>query len=521
MISILFQCSMSDIIMINPATGEKLGVKKTMSPEQVLDAYKKAKQKAKSFNKTSIRERINEVKKIKRYIHRNIESLVEDFSKDGGKTKSEALISEIYPVLDCINYYEKKAEEILADKKVKTSLALLGRKFYVFYEPLGTVLVIAPWNYPSTLSLIPIITAVVSGNTVIYKPAEEATYSGMLIEKIFKDSGFESDVVTTVFGKSKDIGDALIDGKPDKIMLTGSTHTGKIIMEKASKYLISVELELGGNDPMIVFNDANIERAANAAVWGGLLNSGQTCVSIERVYVQDKVYDDFVNNVVNKVKKVKQGWDPNGDVDIGSISTESQMKIIEHHVNGAVKKGAKILVGGKRKGKTMFFEPTVVVNLDHRMEIMQEETFGPIICIMKFKDKDEAIKLANDTIYGLNASVWSNDKTKAVSTARGIMAGGIAINNVCTASANFAAPFGGAKQSGIGRYHGSYGLYAFSNIKTINIEKDKKDKEVNWYPFRHEKYKRFLITFKSLFSDKKLDKIKGLPAMIKLLRSEK
>lgn len=512
---------MSNIVMVNPATGEKLGVKKAMSSDQVLDAYKKAKQKAKSFNKTSIRERINEIKKIKKYIHRNIESLVEGFSKDGGKTKSEALISEIFPVLDCINYYEKNAEVILADKKVKTPLALMGRKFYVFYEPLGTVLVIAPWNYPSTLSMIPIITAVVAGNTVIYKPAEEATYSGIIIEKIFKESGFESDVVTTVFGKSSEIGDTLIDGKPDKIMLTGSTHTGKIIMEKASNYLIPVELELGGKDPMIVFNDANIERAANAAVWGSLLNSGQTCVSIERIYVQEKIYDDFVNRVVKKVKKVKQGWDPNGDVDIGSISTESQMKTIEKQLNAAVKKGAKILVGGKRKGKTMFFEPTVLINLDQKMEIMQEETFGPIICIMKFKDKDEAIRLANDSIYGLNASVWSSNKTKALSTARGIMTGGVAINNVCTASANFAAPFGGAKQSGIGRYHGPYGLHAFSNIKTINIEKDKKDKEVNWYPFRNEKYNRFLNIFKSLFSDKKLDKIKGLPAMIKLLRSEK
>jgi len=510
---------MSEILMINPATGKKIGTKKTMTEKQVLDAYKKACQKSFSFRKTSISQRVNEISKIKRYIVENMEYIVEELSKDLGKTKSEALLMEVFPVLDCIKYYEKNAENILRNKKIKTPIALMGKKSFVFYEPLGTVLIISPWNFPFNLSLIPIISAVLAGNTVVYKPAEDATYSATIIEKILKESGFEEDVVTFIYGKSSEIGDALIEGRPNKIFLTGSTATGKIIMEKAAKYLIPVELELGGKDPMIVFDDANITRAANAATWGSLLNCGQACIALERIYVQEKVYDDFVKKVVANVKKVKQGWDTKGDVDIGSITGSNQIKIIKDQIKDAKAKGAKILIGGNVKD--MFFEPTVLVNVDHSMKIMREETFGPVISIMKFKTEEEAINLANDSSYGLNASVWTADKEKALRVSGEIVTGGVAINNALTSSANFALPFGGAKQSGIGRYHGPYGLHAFSNIKAVMYEKGSKDQDIQWYPFRKDKYKRFLATFKSLFSEKTMDKIKGLPNMIKLLRSEK
>ena len=510
---------MSEILMINPATGKKIGTKKTMTEKQVLDAYKKACQKSFSFRKTSISQRVNEISKIKRYIVENMEYIVEELSKDLGKTKSEALLMEVFPVLDCIKYYEKNAENILRNKKIKTPIALMGKKSFVFYEPLGTVLIISPWNFPFTLSLIPIISAVLAGNTVVYKPAEDATYSATIIEKILKESGFEEDVVTFIYGKSSEIGDALIEGRPNKIFLTGSTATGKIIMEKAAKYLIPVELELGGKDPMIVFDDANITRAANAATWGSLLNCGQACIALERIYVQEKVYDDFVKKVVANVKKVKQGWDTKGDVDIGSITGSNQIKIIKDQIKDAKAKGAKILIGGNVKD--MFFEPTVLVNVDHSMKIMREETFGPVISIMKFKTEEEAINLANDSSYGLNASVWTADKEKALRVSGEIVTGGVAINNALTSSANFALPFGGAKQSGIGRYHGPYGLHAFSNIKAVMYEKGSKDQDIQWYPFRKDKYQRFLATFKSLFSEKISEKIKGLPNMIKLLRSEK
>jgi len=511
---------MSKIVMVNPATGEELGVKITWSGKHILDAYEKAREKSLTFRKTTIEQRIVEIRKIKRYIVDHMESLVEGLSADLGKTKSEALLIEIFPVLDCITYYEKNAPSILADEKIKTPIALMGKKSYVFYEPFGTVLIIAPWNAPFTLSLIPIISAVLAGNTVICKPSEIATYSGMLIEKIFKESGFEPGVVTFVYGKGSEIGDMLIEGKPDKIFFTGSTATGKIIMEKAAKHLIPVELELGGKDPMIVFEDAYIERAVNAAVWGSLFNCGQVCVALERIYVQESVYDEFVKKVVENVKNIKQGWDTKGEFDIGCLASEDQVKIVEDHISDAVQKGAAILTGGKRKGKTLFFEPTVIVNVDHSMKIMREETFGPVVSIMKFTDEEEVVRLANDSMYGLNASVWTKDKEKALRVSRAIITGGVSVNNALMVQANFNLPYGGVKQSGFGRYHGPYGLRTFSNIKAVIIDKGKKPKDINWYPFRADKYQRFLTTFQSLFSEKITAKLKGLPSMLRLMRSK-
>lgn len=449
-----------------------------------------------------------------------MESLVEGLSADLGKTKSEALLMEIFPVLDCIKYYEKNACSILADEKIKTPIALMGKKSYVFYESFGIVLIIAPWNAPFTLSLIPIISAVLAGNTVIYKPSEIAAYSGMLIEKIFKESGFEPGIVSIIYGKGSEIGDTLIEGKPDKIFFTGSTTTGKIIMKKAAKHLIPVELELGGKDPMIVFDDAHIERAVHAAVWGSLFNCGQVCVSVERIYVQEPVYDAFVKKIVENVKNIKQGWDTKGEFDIGCLASEDQVKIVEDHISDAVQQGATILIGGRRKGKTLFFEPTVIVNVNHSMKIMTEETFGPIVSIMKFTDEEEAVRLANDSRYGLNASVWTKNHEKAMRVSRAINTGGVSVNNALMVQANFNLPYGGVKQSGFGRYHGPYGLYTFSNIKAVIIEKGKKPKEINWYPFREDKYQRFLATFQSLFSERLIAKLKGLPSMMKLMRSK-
>jgi len=511
---------MSEIVMVNPATGEELGVKKTWSEAHILDAYEKAREKSLVFRTTTIDQRINEIRKIKHYIVDHMESLVEGLSADLGKTKSEALLMEIFPVLDCITYYEKNAASMLADETIKTPLALRGKKSYVFYEPLGTILIIAPWNAPFTLSLIPIISAVLAGNTVIYKPSEIATYSGMLIEKVLKESGVEPGLVTVVYGKGSEIGEKLIEGKPDKIFFTGSTATGKIIMEKAAKYVIPVELELGGKDPMIVFEDAFLERAVNAAVWGSLFNCGQVCVSVERLYVQESVYDEFVNRIVEHVKNVKQGWDTKGEFDIGCLASEDQVKIVQDHIADAVKKGAKILTGGKRKGKTLFFEPTVIVNVNHSMKIMKEETFGPVVSIMKFTTEEEVVRLANDSVYGLNASVWTKDKAKALRISRAVITGGVSVNNALMVQANFNLPYGGVKQSGFGRYHGPYGLHTFSNIKAVIIEKGTKPKEINWYPFRAEKYQRFLTTFQSLFSEKITGKLKGLPSMMRLMRSK-
>jgi acyl-CoA reductase-like NAD-dependent aldehyde dehydrogenase len=237
---------MSEIVMVNPATDEELGVKKTWSTQHILDAYEKAREKSLTFRKTTIKQRMEEIRKIKRYIVDHMDSLVEGLSADLGKTKSEALLMEIFPVLDCIKYYERNVTAILSDKKIKTPIALMGKKSFVFYEPLGTVLIIAPWNAPFTLSLIPIISAILTGNTVIYKPSEIATYSGMLIEKIFKESNVEPGIVTIAYGKGSEIGDALIEGNPIRSFLPGVQLQEKSLWKKQQNILFLLKWSLEG-----------------------------------------------------------------------------------------------------------------------------------------------------------------------------------------------------------------------------------------------------------------------------------
>ena len=309
-------------------------------------------------------------------------------------------------VCETMDWYAKNGAAVLAPQPVSPG-TMAHKKAWKRYEPMGVIGVISPWNYPFTLSMTPLITALFAGNTVVLKPSEVTPTVGLAIGRLFEDDIW-GDIVQVVTGGGA-TGEALVRSGVDKVVFTGSARTGKRVMAAAADTLTPVLLELGGKDPMIVLDDADVDRAAKGAVWGSLQNAGQTCMSVERVYVEEGVYDEFVDRVVTEVSAIRQD---DGGGDIGSMTFEPQVDIVERHLDDAVDKGAKVLTGGARGDRDgALVPPTVLVDVDHSMAIMRDETFGPVLPIMKVPDVEEAIRLANDSPYGLNSSVWTSDDT--------------------------------------------------------------------------------------------------------------
>jgi len=494
------------IDVVNPITLEKLYQIEETDQSSIDQKYRTAKTVQKEISKLSVEERVAEILKLRDYIIENREMLMTKVIQETGKSRVDAFTSELFEICDVIHVFSHKAKKVLKDKKVPTPIVLMGKKSKVIYQPLGVILIIPPWNYPLYQGLIPSILAFLAGNAVIVKPSEVTPLKGVF-EEIYEKSGFMKNAIQVVYG-SGETGKRLIDARPDKIHFTGSCATGKKIMAQAAQYLIPVDLELGGKDPSIVFDDVNLERTVNGVMWGGFTTAGQSCTSIERLYVQEGIYDDFVAMITEKTKKLrpsnsKRNIEDPEDCDVGCVTTEFQVKIIEDHIKDALEKGAKLLCGGSREGNTRHFLPTVLVDVNHTMKIMTEETFGPVIPIMKFKTEAEAIEYANDSPYGLSASVWSKDLKRCERVARAIVTGNVSINNHMLTEGNPHLPFGGVKDSGFGRYKGDAGLLTFSNSKSILVDKQSKLIEPHWYPFTATKYAMLTDIVTSFFSKSK------------------
>ncbi|WP_042349153.1 aldehyde dehydrogenase family protein [Bacillus massiliigorillae] len=481
----------------SPSTGEHIYTMNETDVTEVDSFVAKSKQAFQTWSRMDFSKRLSYFANLRNVILQELDQTTDVIAKDAGKVQMDALVADIMPVLDFLKFLESSAEAILRRQKVKTPIVFIGKKSYVEYMPRGIVLVISPWNYPFQLSMIPILSALVSGNTVIAKPSEITPYVGKYMEELFERAGFPEGVVQFAHG-GKELGGALVASKPDYIFFTGSVATGKIIAKQAAEHLIPVTLELGGKDPMIVCRDANIERAAKGAVWGAFTNSGQVCMSVERLYVDETIYEPFISAVKKEVAALTQG--ASKEHDVGSMTFHTQVQIVKNHVNDALVKGA-VLETGKNPTDwdedSMFLQPMVLSSITNDMKIVSEETFGPIMPIIPFKDEQEAIYLANKSEYGLNASVWSNDIQRANQIASQLVSGAVIINDVIISVANHHLPFGGAKQSGVGRYHGEQGLRMFCHEKAIMQDAGKKSNEIQWYPYngKFDDFKNMIEAF--------------------------
>jgi acyl-CoA reductase-like NAD-dependent aldehyde dehydrogenase len=452
----------------NPATGEQFGQVVMAGPEDIKRAISELREAFNSWSNKPVKERARILGKFQQLVIDEIDEISAVITRDTGKTRQDAL-SEVFMTMDLLGTYRRKAPGWLKPQRVSSGLYIF-KKCIIERKPYGVVLVIAPWNYPLYLALPPILSALLAGNTVILKPSEVTAASGILIEKLFQRIPELSPYIRVLHGDGS-VGVEIIRSAPDYIFVTGSTETGKKILQAAAQHLTPVACELGGKDAVIVLDDADVPAAARWSVWGACYNTGQSCISIERAYVMEKVFDEFVNHAVAFTQELKQGYsqDPHTQNHLGPITDPRQLKVIQAHIDDARVKGARVLIGGNSTG--MFFSPTVVVDVDHSMSLMREETFGPILPIMKVHDPSEAISLANENRYGLGASVWGKDLNRANAIAHQLQAGSILINDTIVQIAIPNLPFGGIKESGTGRIHGKEGLLSFTTSRAYAVSR--------------------------------------------------
>lgn len=465
----------------------------------IAEIYARMRQAAAQLRRTSIAERVEVMHGLRDHIVAERERVIESLMVECGKTRTDANI-EFLGALDWLRWLEDNAAKFLADEKVATPLLLMGKKSKIIHEPLGVVLIIAPWNYPFHIGITQIFTAFAAGNAVVYKPSELTPMRG-IYEAMLEPFPMIRDAVSIVYGNGE-TGRALIDGLPEKIFFTGSTRTGKAISKQAADYLIPVDLELGGKDPMIVFAGANLDRAVAAAVWGAFTHNGQSCSAVERVYVEESIHDEFVRRAKAETEKlIQKTGDSDGNADIGRITVKFQMDKVIDHVEDARAQGATVETGGRvLDADKLLYAPTVLSRVNHNMKAVMEETFGPVLPIMPFKTEEEAIRLANDSPYGLQGSVFSADLAQCERVARALEVGGVSINNVNMVEGNPWLSFGGRKQTGSGRARGVEGLYAFTRSKHILADPNSGKIEANWYPYTPGKYRLLLDLIRDNFA---------------------
>jgi succinate-semialdehyde dehydrogenase/glutarate-semialdehyde dehydrogenase len=395
---------------------------------------------------------------------------------------------------------------------------LLGRTSQIIYRPLGVVGIISPWNFPWAIPLGEVVMALMAGNAVVLKPSELTTLVGLKIGEVFRRAALPEGLLSVVAGDGR-AGAALVEAGVDKIMFTGSVATGKRVAAAAARRLLPVVLELGGKDPMIVLDDADAAVAAGAAVWGAFCNSGQACASVERCYVQEAIAPRFIEEVVKQTRALRQAAGTESDTDIGAMSSERQLSVVAAHVDEALAQGAHALTGGRRAPKLEgpFYEPTVLADVTHEMTVMREETFGPVLPLMTFKTEEEALGLANDSQFGLTASVWTKDIARGRRLAQRIEAGTVMVNETLYTHGVAQTPWGGMKQSGLGRTHGRLGLLELVTPQHIHVNRVSNVRDLWWFRYTPQTVNLFRGLARRFASGSALQTSRLLPQIMRRL----
>jgi succinate-semialdehyde dehydrogenase/glutarate-semialdehyde dehydrogenase len=486
------------IVSRNPSTGAVLGEVPDQSPAEVRAAVERARLAQRAWGALPVKERCRRVARFRDLVVERAPELIDLLVKEAGKTRQEALAHEVLVIADLATYFIKRAPKILAPQPIPLHL-LKHRASYIHYTPRGVVGIIAPWNFPFVIPISEAVMALLAGNAVVLKPSEVTPLIALKAKELHDAAGLDPELFQVVTGRGP-AGAALIDAGIDYCIFTGSTATGRKVAAACGERLIPCVLELGGKAPAIVCADADLERTARAITWGAFANQGQICVSVERVYAHHAVHDELVERVLACTRELRQGDASTGaELDTGSMTWERQTEIVEERIQKALAEGAKLRAGGKRRGQGLQFEPTVLTDCRQDMEIMRKEIFGPVMPIMRVRDEEEAVALANDSHLGLAAYIFTADRVKARRLAERVEAGTVMVNDCLLTYGAPETPWAGVKQSGIGLTHSDRGLQDLCLARHVNYDRVSLGRELWWYPYSDAVYTQTLKLMKWLF----------------------
>jgi acyl-CoA reductase-like NAD-dependent aldehyde dehydrogenase len=476
----------AELESLNPATGERLGAVATTDPADVQAVLDGVAQVQPFWAQLTLGDRA-------RYLERAAQVLIDESDeirdllvREQGKPRNEAFSMELLPTIDALHWIARAGAEILADEKVPMPQVFLKTKRSVFsYEPLGVIGVISPWNYPWSIPFGEVALALMAGNGVVLKPASLTPLIGERIRHVLERAGVPEGLVRVIHGPGT--GSALVESSAAKIFFTGSVQTGRGVGEACARQLKGSVLELGGKDPMIVLPDANLEHAIAGALWGGFANAGQTCSGIERVYVLRELAEPFIAGVVAGAQRLRVGDPMSWETEIGPMVSREQFETVRELVDDAVATGATLHCGGPAAAPPgleagAFYAPTVLTGVAHEMRIMREEIFGPVLPITVVDSEDEAVALANDSDFGLGASVWTSDRSKGERVSRELESGMVWINDHMFSHGACQCAWGGVKDSGLGRTHSKFGLYECVNVK-LRVWEPSQVRDPWWHPY--------------------------------------
>lgn len=473
------------IISTNPANGEVLAELSCAGPQEVHDAVLRAKKAQLAWETTPVAERVGVLRRFQQLLSRQRDSLAELICREAGKPAVEALTTEVLVILDATEFCVRNVRSFLREEPLPhANLVMKTKRGKLLRQPFGVIGIISPWNYPFSIAATETLGALITGNAVVLKPSELTPLVALDLQRLLLAAGLNPDLMQVVIGEGP-TGAALIEAPIDKLIFTGSVATGKRVAEAAARRLLPVVLELGGKDPMIVLDDADIEVASSGAVWGALMNAGQTCLSVERCYVHRSLYEAFLEACRRKIASLRVGNGINSEAELGPLISERQVRIVDEHVRDAVLHGARLLQGGKRLPELgpNFYAPTLLADVNNDMRLMNEETFGPVLPVAPFDTDVEAVELANDSDFGLAASIWTGNTRRGEAMAVQIKVGTVMINDVISCFGIAEAPHGGFKLSGIGRTHGKMGLAEMVQTKYVSLDRLPNMPKVWWFGY--------------------------------------